>query len=187
MDYRLMKLKTLLVSFLLVVAMILSGREGSVARADGDDREYKLKAAFLLNFSKFTTWPDEALTRSQESFNFCVVGKDPFGAILGGLKSKKVGGRNIELLYPETPAEQKRCHLLFVSRSEKGRLFQLQELTGGLPLVTASDIQGFSRRGGIFEFVTRDGKLSFIVNNNHAKKKGLQINASLLNLAAEVL
>ena len=76
---------------------------------------------------------------------------------------------------------------MFVSKSEKGKLDQLQQLTNGQPVVTVSDIQGFSSNGGIFEFITRKGKLSFIVNNRQAKSNGLQINASLLNLAAEVM
>ena len=182
-----MKFYTLFISFLVTIAAVLNGGGAIVAEADGDNREYKLKAAFLLNFSKFTTWPEEAFAQSPESFNFCVVGEDPFRTILNGLKNKKVGGKNIELHYPDSPAEQKRCQVIFVSKSERDKLDQLQQLTDEYPLVTVSDIKGFSRRGGTFEFVTRAGKLSFIVNNSKAKKNGLQINASLLNLAAKVL
>lgn len=182
-----MKSNILFIAFLLTVVVLLSGRGGTTAEADWGDREYKLKAAFLLNFSKFTTWPELAFTQSQDSFRFCVVGGDPFGSTLHGLTTKKVGGRNIELLYPDSPAEQKTCHVMYIDKSEKTRLAQQQVLTNDLPIMTVSDIQGFSRQGGIFEFVTRSGKLSFIINNTQAKKNGLQINASLLNLAAEVL
>lgn len=182
-----MKFNKAYISIVLSTVLILGTGWDTVAKASDGDREYKLKAAFLLNFSKFTTWPEEAFAKSPDNFNFCVVGEDPFGSNLRGLETKKVGGRNIELLYPDSPAEQKRCHVMFVSKSEKGKLRELQQVASGLPVVTVSDIKGFSRYGGTFEFVTRAGKLSFIVNNNQAKKNGLQINASLLNLAAQVL
>lgn len=182
-----MKFNILFISSLLTIAVIISGGVTVKAQAGSADREYKLKAAFLLNFSKFTTWPEEAFAQTSETFDFCVVGQDPFGSTLRGLETKSVGGRQVRLRLPDSLVETKGCHVMFVSKSEKGKLDQLQQLTNGQPVVTVSDIQGFSSNGGIFEFITRKGKLSFIVNNRQAKSNGLQINASLLNLAAEVM
>ena len=175
------------ISVLLVILPILYGGEATVAYADDKGREYKLKAAFLLNFSKFTTWPKEAFSTPGQTFDFCVVGENPFGTALDGLESKKVGARNVRLLNAQSIAEVETCHVLFVSKSEQGNLGQLKQITEGQPVITVSDIKGFSQEGGIFEFITRAGRLSFIVNNKQAIKRGLQINASLLNLAAEVL
>lgn len=182
-----MKFKILFISSLLTMAVIISGGVTVEAQAGDAVREYKLKAAFLLNFSKFTTWPKEAFARTSENFDFCVVGQNPFGSILRSLETKSVSGRQVKLHLLNSLEEGKGCHLMFVSKSEKGKLDQLQQLTNGQPVVTVSDIQGFSSDGGIFEFITREGKLSFIVNNRQAKRNGLQINASLLSLAAKVL
>lgn len=172
---------------LLTVLTLFYGVGTMVAHADNDDREYKLKAAFLLNFSKFITWPKEAFSPHGQTFDFCVVGEDPFGTALEGLESKKVGGRKVRLHYMDSIAEPQTCHLLFVSKSEQSNLGQLQQTIDGRPVVTVSDIQGFSNKGGIFEFINKAGRLSFIVNNKKANQNGLQVNASLLNLAAEVL
>lgn len=182
-----MKLNILFISSLLILAVITCGGITEEAQAGGADREYKLKAAFLLNFSKFTTWPEEAFSQSSESFDFCVAGQDPFGSTLSSLETKSVGGRRIRLRLQESLEETKGCHVIFVSKSEKSKLSKLQQITDGQPVVTVSDIEGFSSFGGTFEFITRDGRLSFIVNNGQAKNSRLQINASLLNLAAEVL
>ncbi|HHD63273.1 MAG TPA: YfiR family protein, partial [Desulfobulbaceae bacterium] len=54
-------------------------------------------------------------------------------------------------------------------------------------IVTVSDMQGFARTGGIIEFVIRGSKLSFIINLAQANKQGVHMNASLLNLATEVI
>jgi hypothetical protein len=48
----------------------------------GSPVEYKIKAAFLLNFAKFITWPDQTFTSPQQPFSFCVLGQDPFGTAL---------------------------------------------------------------------------------------------------------
>lgn len=155
--------------------------------ADDDVREYKVKAAFILNFSKLTTWPEETFTQPAQTFDFCVAGDDPFGTALDGVESKQVGGRNVRLHYVSSISEVQTCHVLFVSKSEQADLGQLEPITDERPLITISDIPGFSRQGGMFEFVTKDGRLSFIINNQVATQNGLQISASLLNLAVEVL
>ena len=182
-----MKQNSLIISSLLILAVITCGGITAEAQAGGSDREYKLKAAFLLNFSKFTTWPEEAFAQSPDNFDFCVVGQDPFGSTLRGLGTKSVGGRQVRLRLQQSLEETKGCHVIFVSKSEKSKLGKLQQIVDGQPVVTVSDIKGFSSFGGTFEFITRAGRLSFIVNNGQAKNNGLQINASLLNLAAEVL
>ncbi len=175
-----------LISVLLTMLALLYGVAAIAANSDSEDLEYKLKAAFLLNFSKFTTWPKEAFTEASQTFDFCIIGQDPFGKAFDGLESKKVGGRNVRLHHAGSIAEAKTCHVIFISKSEQSHLAQLLQAVVGRPVLTVSDIEDFSRQGGIFEFVTKDGRLSFIANNRQAIDSGLQINASLLNLAVEV-
>jgi len=184
-----MKANKLLITLLALLTMLphLYGVGSFAASAENAAREHKLKAAFMLNFSKFTTWPKEAFSQAGQTFDFCVAGVNPFGSALDALESKQVGGRKVRLEYVASIAEAQTCHVLFVSKSEQENLDQLAAVTTDKPIVTISDIKGFSRQGGMFEFITKDGRLSFIVNNQQATKSGLQVNASLLNLAAEVL
>jgi len=35
--------------------------------------EYKIKAGYLFNFTKFVTWADD----DSETFNLCILGNDP--------------------------------------------------------------------------------------------------------------
>ena len=182
-----MTLHKILIPVLLILPVLFCGTAAEAATTESGGREYKLKAAFFLNFSKFTTWPKEAFSESGQIIDFCVVGEDPFGTALDGLESKKVGGRKVRLHYAGSIAAVKTCHVMFISKSEKNHLAQLRQNTDGRPILTVSDIEGFSRQGGVFEFITKDGRLSFIVDNQQATRNGLQISASLLNLAAEVL
>ncbi len=144
--------------FISVLSVILAFFYGVVAMAatETEEVEYKLKAAFLLNFSKFTTWPKEAFPEPGQTFDFCIIGKDPFGKALDGLESKKVGGRNVRLLYAASIDVAKTCHVMFVSKSEQDHLGQLRQFIVERPILTVSDIEGFSRQGGLFEFITQD-------------------------------
>ena len=54
-------------------------------------------------------------------------------------------------------------------------------------MVLVSDLEGFVESGGTVEFKDQGGRLSFLINNSKAKKQGLSVSSSLLNLAVEVL
>lgn len=174
-----------LVHLLLLPFLLWAGTTGP-ARAD-DALEYKVKAAFLLNFAKFTTWPSSAWAGNDAEFLLSVLGGNPFGPALQDMEQKTINGRRIRLQPVDSTDGCERCHLLFVSRSEEGRLELILRAMGRRPVVTVSDIEGFAAAGGIFEFRNKDGRLSFIINNSKARENGIQISASLLNLAIEVL
>ena len=160
----------------------------SPLRADGAGLEYRLKAGFLVNFARFTTWPANAWAGDSSSLNLCILGVDPFGPALAGVEEKQVADHPIALRHADTvPSTPGACHLLFVSRSEAGHLDRILAATAGLPVVTVSDIPGFAASGGVFEFRHRDGRLAFVINNTRARANGIQVSASLLALALEVL
>lgn len=175
-------------AFLPLLCLLCLWGHPSPLRADGAGLEYRLKAGFLVNFARFTTWPASAWAGDSSSLNLCILGADPFGPALVGVEEKQVARHPIALRHADTvPSTPGACHLLFVSRSEAGHLDRILAATAGLPVVTVSDIPGFAASGGVFEFRHRDGRLAFVINNTRARASGIQVSASLLNLALEVL
>ncbi len=171
----------------LTVLFCLMGCCGPL-RAEDRELEYKVKAAFLLNFARFTTWPESSVNNADPQFSLCVLGSDPFGPALNGVESKEIAGKNIDLRHPATVADGLgQSRLLFVSNSKQANLERILPLIAGQPIVTVSDIEGFATSGGTFELKDKDGRLSFVVNNTNAKESGIRISSSLLNLAIEVL
>jgi hypothetical protein len=161
---------------------------GGVSRAEDRDLEYKVKAAFLLNFARFTTWPESSNSNAEPQFSLCVLGSDPFGPALNGVESKEIAGKHIRLRNAGSVAEGlSQCRLLFVSNSEQANLKRILTSVAGQPIITVSDIEGFAASGGTFELKDKDGRLSFVVNNTKAKESGIRISSSLLKLAIEVL
>jgi len=117
----------------------------------------------------------------------CVLGEDPFGLSLAGIETRFVRGKKIKLRYIDTINQAADCRLLFISRSEKERLGDILAALQGKGVVTVSDIEGFAALGGSIEFISRGNRLSFVINLAQANKQGVHMNASLLNLATEVI
>jgi hypothetical protein len=158
----------------------------SSARAEHEELEYKVKAAFLLNFARFAVWPESRA--AEQTFSLCILGDDPFGPALTGIESKDIGGKPVQLRRLESiAAGVDTCRMLFVGKSGQTGVERVLKAVAGLPVVTVSDIEGFAKAGGMFEFKNQEGRLSFVVNNAKARESGVRISASLLNLAVQVL
>ena len=72
---------------------------------------YQVKAAFLLNFTKFIDWPGDEATDPR--FPICVAGEDPFGRALDQIvEGESVNGAKlaVERVGDEVP---KSCRVVF--------------------------------------------------------------------------
>jgi hypothetical protein len=171
--------------FLLLCSLFLMVSSG-LLRAEEVSQEYQLKAAFLVNFSRFLTWPEQSFPPEQQEITFCIAGKNPFGATLSAVEGKKINGRNVKVVFAGSLQRLPQCHLLYVSSSEKNDLAVFLSRIGQNSMVTVSDIPGFVAAGGSIEFVIKDDRLSFVINNADLKKRGIQASAAMLDLAVSV-
>lgn len=155
--------------------------------ADGGEKEVvnRLKTAFLLNFAKFTRWPEQVA--STEEFRLCLVGTDPLGGAAQDLKGKVVDGRAISIEVLEDFAGFVPCDLVYICSTDAADTTELLAALGGNSRLTVSDRKGFAASGGIIELRIFNNRLGFIINNTRAKEAGLSLKASLLDLALEVL
>lgn len=154
--------------------------------APGQERladEYEVKAAFLYNLLRFTEWPAEALPPSTP-LAVCVLGGDPFeGALEAALRDKTVQGRALQTRHLHGAPEARRCQVLFVAASERGRTRAILEALRGAPVLTVGESEGFARVGGVINFVVEGGRLRFEVNPDAAERAGLRLSARVLQLA----
>ena len=172
--------------FWLLCLFCLLGSRG-VAYAQENSQEYQVKAAFLVNFARFIAWPENAPSPEGGEITFCIAGKNPFGTALNALDNKQINSRSIKVVYAPTFQNLPLCNLLFVGGTENSYDLKqlLPRITKG-PTVTVSDIPGFVEAGGSIEFVIKEDRLSFIINNSDLKQRGIQASASMLDLAASV-
>jgi hypothetical protein len=137
--------------------------------------EYKIKAAYLYNFTKFITWPE----RQSETFNLCILGKDPFGSLIESIESREALGLPIKLVRMRRYDASKKCHLLFLGSATRK---DTRELIASSGILTVSEKQHFAKYGGMIGFVIKEGKVKLQINLAKLKESGLEISAKLLEI-----
>ncbi|MCK5836226.1 MAG: DUF4154 domain-containing protein, partial [Desulfobacula sp.] len=53
--------------------------------------EYAVKAAFALNFVRFTLWPENHFTHNRDSYRFCFTGNKNVAKEFAAINGKKNG------------------------------------------------------------------------------------------------
>lgn len=163
----------------LVVAVALSF--GGYAQA-GPASEYQVKAVFLFNFAKFVSWPPGAFPDANTPFVIGVLGRDPFGSHLDDtVRGEHINNRQLVIRRYHSTGEINNCHVLFISRSESGRLDQIIAGLKNRALLIVTDVEG-GNRGVIIRFVTEGNRIRFKIDAEAAKSANLTISSKLLRL-----
>jgi YfiR/HmsC-like len=152
-------------------------------------QEYDVKAAFLLNFTRFVEWPAAAFADGNAPMTIGIVGEDPFGGVLQSLvKGQTALGRRIEIrsFQPQdTPAG---CQVLFFSRSlPPSRVAALFQSLQGQPVLLVGETSDFAAGGGTIGFVFVNKTVRFDVNLQKATQAELKVSSKLLAVARTVL
>jgi len=154
-------------------------------------QEYQVKAIFLYNFTRFAKWPSkpspviiEPSADSTKPFVIGVIGKDPYGIYLDEtVKGEKMNNRPIVIRRYNKVKEINNCQILFISKTETSGFKTILTDLKDKNTLTVSDIIGFSKNGGMIEFVKKENKISLRINNEAVTKANLQISSKLLGLA----
>ena len=177
-------------ALILVFAVLFyaeAGWSGKTVEADeksAASTEYRVKAAFLLNFTKFVEWPEDAFEDGGSPFTIGVLGRDPFGPILDDtVREKVVQGRHVVVKRFSTVEDFEPCHILFVCSSEQKQIDHIFEAVGDSSVLTVGEMEQFARRGGTVNFVLEENKVRFEINPAAAERSRLKISSKLLNLA----
>jgi YfiR/HmsC-like len=99
----------------------------AIAAAQSDQpSEYEVKAAFLFNFTKFVEWPENVFVDRHAPIVIGVIGEDPFGeSLVSIVTGQKVQGRGIKIVNFRHGDDMRRCHVLFISASERQHSAQI--------------------------------------------------------------
>jgi len=147
--------------------------------------EYKIKAAFLYNFSRFVTWPGHARPENGK-FNLCILGSDPFRELLDPLSGKSVQNSSLNIKRLTTLDQDHACQIIFISQTGNRGLKYIMSGLKTQPVLTVSDIEDFTTHDGIIQFKLVDNKVRFNINIDNANHAGLTISSKLLSLATIV-
>jgi hypothetical protein len=174
------KFMALAVAWVLVGASCLHAQQAKPS-------EYQVKAAYLYNFGRFVKWPPGLAGGKGDSFPVCVLGRDPFGSILDStLAGEALEGKPVVIRRIARPQDALDCRILFVSSTEENHLKEILAAIDQAAVLTVSDIPGFSRRGGMIQFVVEGDRVRFEINLASTERARLVLSSELLKVAAAV-
>ena len=109
--------------------------------------EYELKAAFLYNIAKFVEWPQNTFASSKDPIRICVLGKNPFGGQLDAVvEGKEIGGHPLTSEDVTDAHQARRCHILFVSSSERLHHNAVLDQVRSASVLTVGETPGFAEQ-----------------------------------------
>jgi hypothetical protein len=140
-----------------------------------------LKAAFLFNFAKFTEWP--ALP-AQAPVRVCVAGDDTMaGALEETVRGQTIQSHGIQAVPLPGEESARACQVLFVSAADAKRAAALVSDIAAGPVLTVSDLERFTERGGMVELFVESGRMKFAINVDAVQRARIRLSSRLLGLA----
>lgn len=174
--------KTVLI--ILSLTLLLAGKGHA---APSSSLEYRVKAAYLLQFTRYTEWPSQAFPSATAPIRICILGPDPFGDTLEKtVTGRKSGTRGIEV-HRLTEFKGSSCHVIFIGQTQEGTEAEVLKSAEGKPILTIGESNGFLSRGGILKFIILEDTVQFEVNLKIARHSLLKLSSRMLALAKRVV
>ena len=165
---------------LLILAVLCSVCPEASA-AEQPVSEAQVKAAFVLNFIKFVTWP-ESEGESGE-FSICTMKHSVLTEVIaqlakgGPVAGKRVSVRKVDRL------NSKQCRVVLVESEDYPEFASTSKALANQPVLTIGSGAGFTEGGGMLELFTENRRIQFDAYLPAIQRSGLSVSASLLRLA----
>lgn len=173
--------------FLLIFAILGFGTGATSATEALVSKEYQVKAAFLYNFLQFVEWPDTAFPDAQAPLGIGVLGENPFGNVLDEIVAGEIiRNRTVVVRRTFDIEALNHCNVIFISASEAARLEEIMPRLQAKAILTVSEIERFTERGGTIRFYLEGKKVRFEINPAIAHAHGMKMSSQLLSLGTVV-
>jgi hypothetical protein len=159
------------------LVVLVAGWASLGAAQAAEQLEYAVKAAYLTKFAFYVDWPPQAFTAPTAPVVLCVLGDDPFGNLLDeAAAGQSVQGHPIAVRRMKVYSREAGCHIVYVVTEARA-----EELRSSGALVVAD-----AGSSGIINFVVKDNRVRFTVDDDAASRNGLSISSRLLAVALAV-
>jgi hypothetical protein len=164
-------------------ALVLIALAGGLTRSGGAQpiAASTLKAAFMLNFAKFTEWPAR---EPGLPILICVSASDEVAdAMARTIKGQLIDGRSLQVSQIAAAGSVGGCQMLFVADRDPRRLAAILDEASRFPVLTVSDIEQSSTAGVMVELFRENGRMRFAINIDTVGRSPVRISSQLLALA----
>ena len=178
-----------LLHYLLGISLALLSWSPSLAAEEIDlERLNSIKAAFVLNISRFVTWPVADDVQEGTPMVVCVYQNNPFGEGLDSIDGKKVSGRPLNIASVDSLDERQDCGIMLIGREELAD-FQADAHPGlNTPILTiadltATEISEVGFKDVMVSLIRQGSRIGFEINLRKAESLGFKLSSELLKLA----
>jgi hypothetical protein len=170
---------------LLTACLLLGVSPTAFASPAGSPVEYRLKAAYLYNFTKFIEWPADASKRSP----FVVGVVDPEGSaaqiIADALEGKLTADDRPIVVerFTQLSADVARCHQLFLTRAAGLKPADARAIIGSTSVLLVGETDDFAEQGGVIGLVVSGDAVRCEVNLTGAQRAGVKLSGRLASVS----
>ena len=180
------KIKKRILFFTAAIAFIVLASPPGTLAFEQD----KVKALYLYNFLLFVEWPESAFN-DKDCVCTAILGDDLLFEALKPMDGKTIKGRKMIVERCEDLKDlEKPFHVIFIGSSMKALVPQILEQIKDKPVLTVSDMEGFTQMGGMVLFRNIGDPSDktgypkrFEINLPAVKRAGLKIRSRLLRLS----
>jgi len=165
-----------LVALAVVLAAVSGGRTSAQTAVAAE-----LKAAYLLNFTKFSEWPN---LPAESPLVLCVLGDPSVSRELSTLtRGQRVNNRELQVRKLSNGEPVKPCQVLYVAAAETSAAGPALGGVRELPILTVSDRGGFAASTGTIELYVEGDRMRFAVNVDAVQRAKVRVSSRLLAMA----
>jgi hypothetical protein len=149
----------------------------------GAATEDDLRAAFVLNFVRFITWPGEHPDHTAP----LVIGvwADPglAGVLTRVVNGQTVRGRRLAVRIIKELRQAGEVNILYVASAGQKQLGRWLAENAGAAILTISDNRDFCKLGGMIALYSEGRRMRFEINPESLQRSGLRASSKLLALS----
>jgi hypothetical protein len=141
----------------------------------------EVEAVFLVNFCRFTSWPEDAFATPNQPITIAVWADERFASLVAhAARGEHVGARPITVKRVQNAAEAESAQLVFVAESAELAFERTYGFEGSHALLVGESSH-FLSSGGHLQFVPA-GKIQIRASLRALKQSGLELNSNLLRI-----
>ncbi len=144
--------------------------------------EYAVRAAFVLNLTKYVEWPQASI-----ALTVCSIGEGPIGETLKQMLAGKTNeSRPIQVLLSPSDEALERCDIIYIAQSSSKKIRAALDRVGNRSILTVGDTDSFTREGGMIGLVRVGEQMQIRINLDATQAAGLKVSSRLLKLSSVV-
>jgi len=169
------------------VALVTSGMLfGSIESGQANEavsQRNKLKSAIIVNFIRYTRWPQDSLYSQSADINVCVYANHEMEESLLKSQGKTINNKNIEIRILYRLRSLDECHVLYTENMDRTQVKRVFSIVNNKPILTITDQTNGSENSGIINFIDEAERLRFEIFIEKSTAANLKISSRLLNLS----